>query len=101
MYEFAPKGRGSKLLIETTEESKVRLIWVPVGEDIGAPRAVVLNQTRKIMVPASKLTFNDMSLEDFESVMLQTEDELQSFSSYQGLIIHSYESFRPWLERQN
>lgn len=101
MYEFSPKGRGSKLLIETTVESKVRLIWVPAGEDIGATQAVVLNQTRKIMVPASKLTFNDMSMEDFENVMLQTEDELQTFSSYQGLIIHSYESFRPWLEKQS
>jgi len=60
----------------------------------------VLSQTDATSVPSTKLTFAKKGLEDLEKVMQQTKLELQKFSSFYGFAIHSYESYRPWLERQ-
>ncbi len=100
IFEFGPKGSGSRLLIEKIEGSKVRLTWSPEGKQVASKGAFLLRQTRSVQVPSSKLTFNQKKLKDLEETMRQTEEELRQFPSFRGFVIHSYESYRSWLERQ-
>ena len=62
--------------------------------------ALLLHQTRQVKVPSSKLTFEQKTPEDLEEVMRHSEQELCQFPSFHGFVIHSYESYRPWLEKQ-
>ena len=100
IFEFGPKGSGSRLLIEKIEGSKVRLTWSPEGKQVASKGAFLLRQTRSVQVPSSKLTFNQKKLKDLEETMRQTEEELRQFPSFRGFVIHSYESYRSWLDRQ-
>ena len=100
IFEFGPKGSGSRLLIEKIEGSKVRLTWSPEGKQVASKGAFLLRQTRSVQVPSSQLTFNQKKLQDLEETMRQTEEELRQFPSFRGFVIHSYESYRSWLDRQ-
>jgi len=105
---FSPLSQqGSRILLERIEGKKVRLYWIPDGqwervqEDHQFSSAVVvLGQTHATSIPSGKLTFADKDLQDLKEVMRQAESELQRFPSFSGFTIHSYESYRPWLERQ-
>ena len=104
---FSSQGSGgSRLIIERIDEEKARVSWI--AEDVwsrldGPPRAVtgtvILRQSRATEVPSSKLSFARYSRNELEVVMDQTARELQHFESLYGFAIHSYESYRPWLER--
>ena len=105
---FSPASqRGSRILLERMEGTKVRLYWIPDGQwervqkdHLFSSPFVVLGQTQTTFVPSGKLTFANKDLQDLEEVMRQTESELRRFPSFSGFTIHSYESYRPWLERQ-
>ena len=105
---FSPASqRGSRILLERMEGTKVRLYWIPGGQwervqkdHLFSSPFVVLGQTQTTFVPSGKLTFANKNLQDLEEVMRQTESELRRFPSFSGFTIHSYESYRPWLERQ-
>jgi hypothetical protein len=108
LLAFSPASQsGSRILIERIEGQKVRLHWIPDGQwervqkdHLFSSLLVVLGQTQTTFVPSGKLTFADKDLQDLEEVMRQTESALRRFPSFSGFTIHSYESYRPWLERQ-
>jgi hypothetical protein len=100
IYSFTPHGSGSRVLIKTLDSKRIRITFIPKGESIDPQGALLLHQTRQVKVPSSKLTFNQKKPEDLEEVMRHSEQELCQFPSFHGFVIHSYESFRPWLEKQ-
>ena len=108
LLAFSPASHsGSRILLERIEGKKVRLYWIPDGQwervqkdhPFSAP-VVVLGQTHATFVPSGKLTFANKDLQDLKEVMQQAESELRRYPSFSGFTIHSYESYRPWLERQ-
>ncbi len=100
IYDFGPKGGGSQLMIKAIDSQKIRITFIPKGKTLDAQGALFLHQTRRVPVPSSKLTFDQKKLKDLEEVMRHSEKELCRFSSFNGFVIHSYESYRPWLEKQ-
>jgi len=107
ILEFGSQGSGSQILLKKLNDKRIRIYWIPEGHWDrlkGDPQfsqdIAVLSQTDATSVPSTKLTFAKKGLEDLEKVMQQTKLELQKFSSFYGFAIHSYESYRPWLERQ-
>lgn len=100
IYDFGPQGGGSRLLIKNIDSQKIRITFIPKGETVDIRGALMLRQTRQVQVPATKLTFEKKKLKDLEEVMRHSENELCQFSSFHGFVIHSYESYRPWLEKQ-
>lgn len=101
------QGSGSQILVRKLDDKRIRLYWIPEGNwdrlkgDFQFSQGiVVLSQTEAVPVPSTKLTFAKKGLKDLEKIMQQTKSELQKFSSFYGFAIHSYESYRPWLERQ-
>jgi len=107
ILEFGLQGKDSKILIKRLEDNRIRLFWIEeenwerfkrdpqFSQDV-----VVLAQSSETYVSATKLTFAQKDWIDLETVMQQTKSELQKFSSFYGFAIHSYESYRPWLERK-
>ena len=100
IYDFGPKGEGSRLLIKTIDSQRIQITFIPKGETLDFQDALLLHQTRQVQVPSSKLTFDQKKITDLEEVMRLSEKELCRFSSFHGFAIHSYESYRPWLEKQ-
>jgi len=100
IYDFGPKGEGSRLLIKTIDSQRIQITFIPKGETLDSQGALLLHQTRQVQVSSSKLTFDQKKLADLEEVMRHSEKELCRFSSFHGFVIHSYESYRPWLEKQ-
>lgn len=100
IYDFGPEGGGSKVLITPLDSQNIQMTFIPKGETLDSQGSILLHQTRLVQVPSSKLTFEQKSPEDLETVMRHTKQELCQFSSFHGFVIHSYESFRPWLENQ-
>jgi hypothetical protein len=100
IYDFGPKGEGSRLLIKTIDSQRIQITFIPKGEILDFQDALLLHQTRQVQVPSSKLTFDQKKIADLEEVMRLSEKELCRFSSFHGFVIHSYESYRPWLEKQ-
>ena len=107
MLEFGSQGSGSQILLKKLNDKKMRIYWVPEGnwdrlkqDSQFSQGIVVLSQTDATSVPSTKLTFAKKGLKDLEKVMQQTKSELEKFSSFYGFAIHSYESYRPWLEQQ-
>lgn len=107
ILEFGSQGSGSQILVRRLDDKRIRLYWIPEGHWDGIKKdpqfsqdTVVLGQTDATPVPSAKLTFAEKGLKDLKKVMQQTKSELQKFSSFYGFAIHSYESYRPWLERQ-
>lgn len=105
---FGPASNsGSRILVRAIDRKRARLYWIPEGQwdkfqrELRLTRdVVVLSQIRSTPVPAAKLTFAEQRRNDLEEVMKQTASELHRFPSLHGFAIHSYESYRPWLERQ-
>jgi len=100
IYSFSPQGSGSQALIKTISSNKILITFIPKGESVDPQGARLLHQTRQVHVPSSKLTFDQKKLTDLEEVMRHSEQELCQFPSFNGFVIHSYESYRPWLEKQ-
>ena len=100
IYDFGPQGKGNRLLIKIIDSQKIRVTFIPSGETVDTRGALILRQTRQVQVPAAKLTFENKKLRDLEEVMRNSEQEFCRFSSFHGFVIHSYESYRPWLEKQ-
>ncbi|MDA2923639.1 hypothetical protein MYX65_03110 [Acidobacteria bacterium AH-259-L09] len=106
ILEFGSQGDGSQILLKRLDGKRVRLYWIPVGQRSLLQKdpqllqgAILLSQTHATPVPSEKLTFAKKSLEDLKEVMRQTASELLYFPSFYGFALHSYESYRPWLER--
>ena len=100
IYEFAPRGKGARALINKSGPGKAQITWIPAGKQVSNEEGIALHQTRIVPVSAGKITFDKKYPEDLMEVMEQAEGEFKQFSSFQGFIIHSYESYRPWLKRR-
>jgi hypothetical protein len=101
IYDFSTRGRGNRLLIKTIDSQRIRISFIPKGETIDSQGAILLHQTRQVQIPSSKLTFDQKKPEDLEEVMRHSEQELCQYPSFHGFVIHSYESYRPWLEKHS
>lgn len=106
---FGPTShRGSRVVLRSTDGKRARLFLISEdkwGSVRGDPRfslgVRVLGQTSATRVPSGKVTFARKPLTDLQDVMKQTQSELHGFPSFYGLAIHSYESYRAWLERED
>ena len=105
-FAFSSEGSGgARIVVEKIdgERARISLIGEEAWERLGGrpnttTGAVTLRASRVTSVPSDKLSFAGYSSGDLEVVIEQTALELQQFESFYGFAIHSYESFRPWLE---
>ncbi len=93
------------MVVEQIDDERARISWVDEEEweRLGRLRetttgTVILRESRATEVPSGKLTFAPFSKSELEGVIDQTASELQHFESLYGFAIHSYESYRAWLE---
>lgn len=100
IYEFSSRGTGNKVLIKSLDSKRIRITFIPKDKSIDPKGAFQLHQTRHVKIPSSKLTFDQKKPDDLEEVMRLSEKELCRYPSFHGFVIHSYESYRPWLEKQ-
>ncbi len=104
LLDFAGAQGPSRIRLSQIEGTRMLLQWIPAGlsEDTptSGPAPFELFQINQIEVPSSRITFQKKNLQDFEAVMQKTAREFSRYSSFYGFAIHSYESFRPWLEKQ-
>ncbi len=101
ILDFAKSQGPSRIRLRHTEGQRVLLEWLPDGALASGPSELELFQINRIEVPSSRITFQKKTLQELEAVMQKTSREFSRFSSFYGWAIHSYESFRPWLEKQN
>ena len=97
------KARGSSALqIRKLDGTRVLLAWTASSSDLMEADVGqhTLFQANRIEVPSSRITFHEMTREELSAVMRKTAGEFGRYRSFYGFAIHSYESFRPWLERQ-
>jgi hypothetical protein len=113
-FAFSSQGSGgSRVVVERIDDERARISWItedaweqlggqlggqlndPDGTTVGT---VTLRESRATPVPSNKLSFAGYGRNELEVVIEQTRLELQHFPSFYGFAIHSYESYRPWLE---
>ncbi|MBI4373247.1 MAG: hypothetical protein HY542_00060 [Deltaproteobacteria bacterium] len=102
-FEKSPQGGPGGISIEEMGDGKVRLNLGPAGPALSLSKgkgSATLFQTRSIDLPSSKITFFGKTGRDLRDVMEEAHREFSGFSSFLGFAIHSYEGYRPWLERQ-
>ncbi len=94
------------LVLEPLGGDRARLTFVPRQRRAAdgrypwaAPGSVLLRQRDALDVPASKITFATLRPADLSTTMRQARAELERHPSFSGFVIHSYESFRPWLRK--
>ena len=109
-FAFSPQGSGgSRVAVEQIDDERARISWIAeeawdqLDDRLGGwPRTTVgtvtLRESRATNVPSGKLSFAGYNRSELEIVIGQTAVELQQFDSFYGFAIHSYESYRPWLE---
>lgn len=104
LLDFTGTQGPSLIRLSQIEGTRTLLQWMPAGtsEDVftGKPFPFELYQTNRIEVPSSRITFQEKTHLDLEAVMQKTAREFSRYPSFYGFAIHSYESFRPWLEKQ-
>ncbi len=95
------------VIVEQIDDERARVSWIAeeAWDRLGRRRktttgTVILRESRATDVPSSKLSFARYSRSELEGVIEQTALELQQFGSLFGFAIHSYESYRAWLEGQ-
>ena len=123
-FAFSSQGSGgSRVVVEQIDDGRARISWIAeeawdrlrerprttTGTTTGTTTAaetttgttmgtVILRESRATHVPSTKLSFAAYSRSELDVVIEQTALELQQFESFYGFAIHSYESYRPWLE---
>ena len=106
---FSAEGSGgSRIVVEQIDDERARVSWIAeeawdrLGNRPGEPDtrigSVTLRESRATRVPSGKLSFAGYGRSDLDVVIEQTALELQQFESLYGFAIHSYESYRPWVE---
>ncbi len=105
-FAFSSEGSGgSRVVVEQIDDRRARITWIAeeAWDRLGSARGtttgtVILRESRATEVPSEKLTFAAYSRSELDVVIEDTALELQQFESFYGFAIHSYESYRPWLE---
>ncbi len=107
-FSFSSQGSGgSRVVVEQIDDERARVSWIAeeAWDRLGRRQetttgTVILRESRATDVPSGKLSFARHDRSELERVIEQTALELQQFESLYGFAIHSYESYRPWLEGQ-
>jgi len=93
------------VVVEQIDDQRARITWIAeeAWDRLGGWRGtttgtVILRESRATDVPSGKLTFAAYGRSELDVVIEDTARELQQFESFYGFAIHSYESYRPWLE---
>ena len=112
-FAFSPQGSGgSRVVVERIDDERARISWIAeeawdrlggwlddrLGRERTTTGTVILRESRATSVPSGKLSFAAYSRSELDIVIERTALELQQFESFYGFAIHSYESYRPWLE---
>ncbi len=105
-FAFSSEGSGgSRVVVEQIDDQRARITWIAeeAWDRLGGGRGtttgtVILRESRATDVPSGKLTFAAYGRSELDVVIEDTALELQQFESFYGFAIHSYESYRPWLE---
>jgi len=105
-FAFSSEGSGgSRVVVEQIDDQRARITWIAeeAWDRLGGWRGtttgtVILRESRATDVPSGKLTFAAYGRSELDVVIEDTARELQQFESFYGFAIHSYESYRPWLE---
>ena len=105
-FAFSSEGSGgSRVVVEQIDDQRARITWIAeeAWDRLGGGRGtttgtVILRESRATDVPSRKLTFAAYGRSELDVVIEDTALELQQFESFYGFAIHSYESYRPWLE---
>ena len=105
-FAFSSEGSGgSRVVVEQIDDRRARITWIAeeAWDRLGGWRGkttgtVILRESRATDVPSRKLTFAAYGRSELDVVIEDTALELQQFESFYGFAIHSYESYRPWLE---
>jgi hypothetical protein len=104
LLDFTGKQGPSLVRLSRIEGTRVLLEWISDGSQKGGnetkPSSRELFQTNRIEVPSSRITFQEKTRQEFDAVIEKTAREFSRYSSFYGFAIHSYESFRPWLEKR-
>ena len=108
VYDGGERSRwdvSGDLVAEPLGGTRVRLTWVPAAErradgryPWAGPGARLLRHREELQVPSSKITFANLRAADLERTLERARAGLLHRKSLAGFIIHSYESYRPWLE---
>ncbi len=92
---LSPLPTTERLVIRAKGDGQAVLSIVPAG--VKAPSgARVLAQRESVYVPADKITFANHGREALERVMSLARPALAEYPSFQGFVLHSYESLAPW-----
>ncbi len=93
------------VIVEQIDDERARVSWIAeeAWDRLGRRRetttgTVILRESRATDVPSNKISFAQYGKSELEGVIEQTALELLQFESLYGFAIHSYESYRPWLE---
>ncbi len=104
LLDFSGSQGPTRIRLRQIEGTRVLLEWISDGPLEGSlkadPTSRELFQINRIQVPSSRITFQEKTYQDFEVVIEKTSCEFSRYPSFYGIAIHSYESFRPWLEKQ-
>ena len=108
IYDAGARSRWdvfADLVVEPLDGGRARLTWVPPERRDAEGRYAwaaagsrLLRHREALHVPAAKITFATHRPRDLDETLAQAREGLQHAPSLAGFIIHSYESFRPWLE---
>lgn len=103
----SPWDVAGDLVVEPQPGGRARLTWVPreLRRADGrypwlAAGARLLRRRDSLMVPADKITFAAQEVVALDRTLGLSRRELSHHASFAGFVIHSYESYRPWLERR-
>lgn len=103
--ERTPWDVFGDLVVIPRNGTTATMVWVPASErradgyyPWAGSAARLLRYRDAIEVPASKITFASLHTRDLQRTLERARDGLLHRNSLGGFIIHSYESFRPWLE---
>ncbi len=101
-FAFSSEGSGgSRVVVEQIDDERVRVSWIAEeawDRQETTTGMVILRESRSTYVPSNKISFARYGRSELEGVIEQTALELRQFESLYGFAIHSYESYRPWLE---
>ncbi len=100
-FEKCSDSKNSRVVIQTLAPHKVRLLWLSVDAKNSLPgSSLYLCETKRVVVASDKISFQKLTNENLQSVMQEAVKAFVSFPAFAGFAIHSYESYRPWLEKQ-
>ena len=94
IVEPRPGGRALLTYVpRALRRADGRYPWLTEG-------ARLLRRRDSLFVPAKKITFASQEVAALDRTLRLSRRELSSHVSFAGFVVHSYESYRPWLERR-